>query len=54
MDAKLLDAGDNLCAALNRIRMMLYGLALDMRQAGIAQRAIDEAVDAERKWRESR
>jgi hypothetical protein len=43
-----LAAGEKLADGIDAIRGMLYGLALDARQAVIAQKAIDEAVDARR------
>ena len=49
-----MDAGEKLCKGLDAIRHMLYGLALDARQACIAQKAIDEAVDARREWDEKK
>lgn len=51
---EIIKAGNRLAAAADAIRYMLYGLALDARQACIAQKAIDEAVDAVREWRENR
>jgi hypothetical protein len=49
---ELLDCGNRLADAVGNIRRMLYGLSLDLRQAQIAQRAIDEAVACERARRE--
>src|SRR5260370_424948 len=43
-------SGERLSKAVDAMRYMLYGLALDARQAVIAQQAIDEAVDAVREW----
>jgi hypothetical protein len=52
---EVLNAGDRLAEGLAKIRRMLYGLCLtDPRQAWLAQKAIDEAVDAQREWNEAR
>jgi uncharacterized protein YgfB (UPF0149 family) len=48
------DRGDKLAQSVDHIRYMLYGLSLDARQAQIAQKAIDEAIDSVRSWRECR
>ena len=52
---RLLAAGDRLAEGLANIRRMLYGLGLpDPRQAWLAQKAIEEAVDAQRNWNDER
>lgn len=55
MTPALLAAGDRLSQGLRNIRYVLYGLSLDdIRQATVIQKAINEAVDAQRGWDEAK
>lgn len=48
---KRLEAAEQVACKVFRLRQILYGLCLDLRQAMLVQKFIDEVKDADADWR---